>query len=125
MAVEAVKNGPKHSCPKHPDQEQVVCRKPGKSFGRLLGRCLICMQEGAVKSAKVRGENKTKGITKSKAKPAKLEETGKVLVLNFAACADEDLWADLHEEAQDEFRTPEMQALHLIRVMLRGQEAGV
>ena len=48
-----------------------------------------------------------------------------VLVLNFASCADEDLWADLHEEAKDEFRTPEMQALHLIRVMLRGQEAGV
>lgn len=118
----AVASGPKHPCPRHPDQEQVVCQKPGKYFGKLMGRCRICMQERARESHKIRKENRLKGLTKPKAEPAAAKVPERVLVLNFAGLPDESLWDNLHQQAREELRTPEMQALHLIRSQLRAQK---
>ncbi len=119
----AVASGPKHPCPRHPDQEQMVCQKPGKYFGKLMGRCRICMQERARESRKIRKENRLKGLTKPKAKPAAAPE--RVLVLNFAGLPDEGLWDNLHQQAREELRPPEMQALHLIRSQLRASRKTV
>jgi len=107
--AQTVINGPQGFCAKHPTEMQIVINKDGPRKGQLTGMCKKCMEERRGKrSAGPRKERGKKG--------------NHVLILNFEACSDEELWADLHQEASDEFRTPEMQALHLIRVMLRGQE---
>ncbi|MFA6721026.1 MAG: hypothetical protein WCR92_06375 [Candidatus Cloacimonadaceae bacterium] len=123
MEMVAVTSGPKHPCPRHPDQEQMVCMKPGTYFGKLMGRCRICMQERAREGRKTRKENRLKGLTKPKAKPAAAPE--RVLVLNFAGLPDEGLWDNLHQQAREELRPPEMQALHLIRSQLRASRKTV
>lgn len=112
---QTVIEGPAGFCLKHPEETMIVIKKDGPRKGQVLGQCKKCLKDNWARRGS--GARKNTG----QAKPAKT--SGKqVLILNFEACSDEDLWADLHQDAREEFRTPEMQALHLIRLQLRGKE---
>jgi hypothetical protein len=98
--ADTVIKAPEGFCQKHPTEKLIVITKDGPRKGR-------------------------KAPIPHKPVKKRLGDLGNhVLILNFDACADEDLWDDLHDEAKEEFRSPEMQALHLIRVMLWGKEGG-
>jgi hypothetical protein len=116
--AENVIAAPAGFCPKHPTEKQIVIDKNGPRKGQLMGKCKKCLKESRAKRSY--GPRKPK----RKPDPKALAASGRVLVLIFDNVPDEDLWDDLHQEASEEFRTPEMQALHLIRVQLRGREAG-
>jgi hypothetical protein len=108
-------------CLKHPEEPQKQAHN-----GRYLGRCQICMVEGANKAAEIRKANKAAGISR----PVRPKSAARGIpdapeaVLALDMSGHQEIMEQLRDRAADEVRTPEQQAIYYIKCGLKSSGGG-